>query len=262
MEFQSIVNWINGAPELVSRGTLALAVVALGNKVVNIVSDRQSKAAYRLVAATHRAGVKRNTGIVLDARRADPKGNEALAARIEKMGSEELLAELQSGSITSSALLKALQTRAAETNLDLNCICAFFERAAEEAEQLDQTRSSTKPGPLHGMPVSIKECCEVEGYPSTIGLAKLCTNVAEKDCVIVQVLKAAGAVPFCHTNIPQTMLSYECTNPVYGATVNPHDTTRGPGGSSGGEGAVLGAGGSVLGIGKQPATEPGSTAGR
>ena len=70
------------------------------------------------------------------------------------------------------------------------------------------------------------------------------------DAVIVQVLRAQGAIPgFCRTNIPQTMLSFECSNPIYGQTANPHDTTRGPGGSSGGEGCLIASGGSLLGIG-------------
>ncbi len=62
-------------------------------------------------------------------------------------------------------------------------------------------------------------------------------------------LKSLGAVPFCQTNVPQTMFSLQCSNPAYGATSNPHDVTREPGGSSGGEGALLAGGGSVLGIG-------------
>jgi len=64
-----------------------------------------------------------------------------------------------------------------------------------------------------------------------------------------QVLSQQGAVMFARTNIPQTMLSYECSNPVFGATKNPYDLTRGPGGSSGGEGSLLGSNGSILGIG-------------
>ena len=66
---------------------------------------------------------------------------------------------------------------------------------------------------------------------------------------IFQVLKKQGAVPFVRTNVPQTMLSYECSNPLYGLTVNPHDPTRIPGGSSGGEAALVGGGGSILGMG-------------
>ena len=103
---------------------------------------------------------------------------------------------------------------------------------------------------LHGLPVSLKECCGVAGHDATIGSAKRIDLPMPVDAVIVQVLRAQGAIPgFCRTNLPQTMLSFECSNPVYGQTANPHDTTRGPGGSSGGEGCLIASGGSLLGIG-------------
>ena len=64
-----------------------------------------------------------------------------------------------------------------------------------------------------------------------------------------QRMKELGAVPFCLTNVPQTMNTYACSNPVFGLTTHPMDKTRTPGGSSGGEGALIGAGGSILGLG-------------
>jgi fatty acid amide hydrolase len=67
--------------------------------------------------------------------------------------------------------------------------------------------------------------------------------------VIIKVLKAQGALVFARTNIPQTMLSYECSNPVFGQTRNPYCLERGPGGSSGGEGSLIGSRASILGIG-------------
>ena len=62
-------------------------------------------------------------------------------------------------------------------------------------------------------------------------------------------MKKLGANPFCLTNVPQTMLSFGSSNPIYGLTTNPHDKTRSPGGSSSGEAALLGYGGSILGLG-------------
>ena len=62
-------------------------------------------------------------------------------------------------------------------------------------------------------------------------------------------IKELGGVPFCLTNIPQTMLSYGSSNPIYGATTNPYNTKRSPGGSSSGEAALLAQGGSILGVG-------------
>ena len=58
-----------------------------------------------------------------------------------------------------------------------------------------------------------------------------------------------GAIPFCLTNVPQTMVSYACSNPVFGVTTNPLDKNRTPGGSSGGEACLIAMGGSILGLG-------------
>ena len=94
-----------------------------------------------------------------------------------------------------------------------------------------------------------QECFYVAGHDSTIGLAQPIGQPAVRDCSFVRALKELHAVPFCLTNVPQTMISFGCSNPVYGETVNPHDRTRTPGGSSGGEAALIAAGGSVLGLG-------------
>ena len=94
-----------------------------------------------------------------------------------------------------------------------------------------------------------QECFYVAGHDSTIGLAQYIGQPAVRDCSFVRALKELHAVPFCLTNVPQTMISFGCSNPVYGETANPHDRTRTPGGSSGGEAALIAAGGSVLGLG-------------
>merc|ERR1719481_2161904 len=86
-------------------------------------------------------------------------------------------------------------------------------------------------------------------YDCTIGLAQYIGKPAQEDCSFVRALKDLHAIPFCLTNIPQTMVSYSCSNPVYGNTRNPHDLTRTPGGSSGGEAALIAAGASILGLG-------------
>ncbi len=72
---------------------------------------------------------------------------------------------------------------------------------------------------------------------------------AEKDSVIVETLRDLGAVPFCHTNLPQTMFSINSSNPIFGITTNPYDKDRTSGGSSSGEGVMCALRGSVFGIG-------------
>ncbi len=71
----------------------------------------------------------------------------------------------------------------------------------------------------------------------------------EDDAVLVETLRGLGAVPFLHTNIPQTMMSAGCFNPLFGVTVHPMDPKRTPGGSTGGEGALVSLHGSPLGLG-------------
>lgn len=86
----------------------------------------------------------------------------------------------------------------------------------------------------------------------TGGCSRDLEKLYSEDCVIVQVLLHQGAVPFVRTNIPQTMISWETTNPIWGQTTNPNEPRIPPrtvGGSSGGEAALIAAGGSVLGIG-------------
>jgi fatty acid amide hydrolase len=104
-------------------------------------------------------------------------------------------------------------------------------------------------GPLHGLPISVKDNCNVHGMDSTIGLGKYLNDPAKNSAVIVRIMMDLGAVPFCKTNVPQTLLSFGCANPVFGLTKNHlnHDLT--PGGSSGGESTLIAAGGSRLGIG-------------
>ena len=108
--------------------------------------------------------------------------------------------------------------------------------------------SGPKP-PLHGVPVSIKDQFGIKGYDSAIGCAKYINKPFIDDCNLVKSLRAAGAIPFVKTTVPQTMLSFETTSPIHGVTRNPRDLTRSPGGSSGGEAALIAGGGSLLGFG-------------
>lgn len=151
------------------------------------------------------------------------------------------------------ALLCDVLCRTLKSNRQLNCVTSFTKPLAELEEEVDDLFSGSgakkAPGMLHGLPVSIKECFSIEGQDTTIGCGKRCGKPAAADAVIATVLRRQGAVVYARTNVPQTMLSYECSNPVYGQTLNPYDPTRGPGGSSGGEGALIGSHGSLLGIG-------------
>ena len=154
----------------------------------------------------------------------------------------------------AKALLLDVIGRALKSTQQLNCCTTFIGPFSQL--QSDMVASFTtaekqhqRASLLQGLPVSIKECFDVKGQDTTVGKGSRAGSPAGADAAILTVLRAQGAVVFARTNVPQTMLSYECSNPVYGQTRNPFDLTRGPGGSSGGEGALLGSGGSLLGIG-------------
>jgi len=97
-------------------------------------------------------------------------------------------------------------------------------------------------GPLHGLPMTIKESYDVAGLPTTWGVPALKDNVAQKNALVVDRLLAAGAVLFGKTNVPLFLADWQSFNAIYGTTNNPWDLARAPGGSSGGSGAALAAG--------------------
>jgi amidase len=116
-----------------------------------------------------------------------------------------------------------------------------FDRARDTARALD----GKKPGPdqpLFGLPMTIKESFNVAGLPTSWGIAEHKSHVARSDALVVQRLKRAGAIFLGKTNIPPFLADWQCDNPNYGRTNNPHDPARSPGGSSGGSAAALASG--------------------
>jgi fatty acid amide hydrolase len=160
----------------------------------------------------------------------------------------ELLAR---GEITSVALVEAHIARADAIDGDLNAfVHRFNDQALVDAKEADAARAAGRSrGPLHGVPISIKESMATAGVASTLGLAKRQGQIQDSDAVVVQLLRAAGAVVLGKTNIPQLLLSHESENPIWGAVNNPWNLTRAPGGSSGGEGAAIASGMSPWGVG-------------
>ncbi len=125
-----------------------------------------------------------------------------------------------------------------------------YDQARTEARALDAKRSRGESlGALAGVPVTIKECIDVAGLPSTFGLGWRKDVHAATDEAHVARLKAAGAIIVGKTNVAQLLAYIESDNPVYGRTNNPWNRERACGGSSGGEGAIIAAGASPLGLG-------------
>jgi amidase len=104
-------------------------------------------------------------------------------------------------------------------------------------------------GPLHGLPVSVKEHIDLAGTPATSGLVAWKDNMSPEDALIVKILREAGAIFHVKTTNPQTLMSLETNSNLFGRTVNAFNRNLTPGGSSGGEAALIAMRGSVLGIG-------------
>uniref|UniRef100_A0A8C5ZXG3 Fatty-acid amide hydrolase 1 n=1 Tax=Marmota marmota marmota TaxID=9994 RepID=A0A8C5ZXG3_MARMA len=155
----------------------------------------------------------------------------------------QLVQKLQSGELSPEAALFTYVGKAWEVNKGINCVTSYLADCETQLSQAPQH------GLLYGVPLSLKECFSYKGHDSTLGLSLNEGMPVECDSVVVQVLKLQGAVPFVHTNIPQSMFSYDCSNPLFGQTLNPWKSSKSPGGSSGGEGALIGSGGSPLGLG-------------
>lgn len=154
--------------------------------------------------------------------------------------------------ISASEIARAFIARIEAVNPRLNAVVVpRFEQALKEAAAADERQSRGEPlEPLHGVPITVKECFYLAGSPSTIGLTSpQYRQVIEKDGLPVARMRRAGAIVLGKTNLPQLMIWHESDNPVYGRTNNPWDLGRTCGGSSGGEAAIIAARGAPLGIG-------------
>lgn len=161
-----------------------------------------------------------------------------------------IAAQLRRREISAVECLEYFRERAQRLNPALNAIVVFdWERASQSARQADRALAQGLPcGPLHGVPMTIKESFDVAGLPTTWGDRTL-SYVAVRDDLVVERLKAAGAVIFGKTNVPFRLLDFQSYNDIYGVTNNPWDSTRTPGGSSGGAAAALAAGLTSLEVG-------------
>lgn len=166
---------------------------------------------------------------------------------------EYLLNALAAGWITSTEVTKAFLRRAGLAQKLTNCITELLpSRALARAAGLDDAfkKNHNKPiGPLHGLPISVKEHIGMEGLDLNGGFVSWIGRVADHDALILKMLWNAGAVFYARTTEPQTLMHLETSSNIYGVTVNPFNRSLTSGGSSGGEGALLGMRGSCLGIG-------------
>ncbi|MGB5329906.1 MAG: amidase [Gammaproteobacteria bacterium] len=162
-----------------------------------------------------------------------------------------IAAEIRAGNLTSREIVDACLERIERVNPKINAVVQLVtERARKEADELDRLAVSGRfMGPLHGVPITIKDSLDSEGIVSTGGTMGRKDFIPRQDAPVVARLRDAGAVLLGKTNTPELTLSGETNNLIYGRTLNPYDLERSPGGSSGGSAAIIACGGAALELG-------------
>ena len=157
---------------------------------------------------------------------------------------DQLAKLIKDKEISSVELLDYYISRVEKYNSDINAIIVKdYEKAKKAALKADEELSKGNIlGPLHGVPMTIKDSYDLAGTVTSRGNPALKDNVASKDALSVERLKNAGAVIFGKTNVPYNLADFQSYNEIYGTTNNPWDLTRSPGGSSGGSAAALASG--------------------
>ncbi|KAF2705077.1 acetamidase [Pleomassaria siparia CBS 279.74] len=153
-----------------------------------------------------------------------------------------ILEAISSGAVTATKLCHAYIARLTEI---------LFDDALNRAEELDQyfKEHGKLVGPLHGVPMTLKDQFDVKGYDSTLGYVGRAFKPAKQDCVVVSLLRQMGAVIMAKSNLPQSIMWCETENPLWGLTTHPLKSDFTPGGSTGGEGTLLSLQGTVVGWG-------------
>ncbi|KAJ9659988.1 hypothetical protein H2201_007093 [Coniosporium apollinis] len=163
-----------------------------------------------------------------------------------------ILANIKSRTWNAEEVVRAFSKRASAAHVLVNCLSeTLFDDAIATAKSLDSHLNSTGEtvGPLHGLPISLKDNFNIIGKDSTVGFVSWVNDPAKYNSNIVDLLRDAGAVLYVKTNVPTAMMIPETVNNVFGRTVNPLNRSLTSGGSSGGESALIASGGSPLGVG-------------
>ncbi|EXJ81134.1 hypothetical protein A1O3_07422 [Capronia epimyces CBS 606.96] len=171
---------------------------------------------------------------------------------ITEMTATALVAKMEKGELTAEEVVVAFLKRATIGQQLLNFATEFMaDEAIARAKELDAYYEKTGKlvGPLHGIPISVKEHVGLKGRICHTGYVAWIKNIATEDALLVQLLEKAGAVFHVRTNEPQSLMHLDCNNNITGMTVNPYNRKLSPGGSSGGEGASMGFKCAPLGIG-------------
>ncbi len=154
-----------------------------------------------------------------------------------------LLAQMKGRQLAPESVVRSHLHRLEAQHAQLNAACVVLrERALKEA-------ASPRPGPLAGLPVTVKENFALAGQQITLGSQRKPAMSCAEDALVVQRLRAAGAIIIARSNVPEFLMNAETDNLRYGRTNNPLNLARTCGGSSGGEAALVASGASAMGFG-------------
>jgi len=153
----------------------------------------------------------------------------------------EQLRMLREKKISAVELLDLQLARVKEVNPAINAVIAFDEdRARRDAKRADDALAKGTPlGPLHGLPMTVKDAFEMEGVVTTCGIEALRDYVPDHDAAVLTALREAGAIIFGKTNVPEGAGDHQSYNSIYGITRNPWNLEVTAGGSSGGAAAAV-----------------------
>ncbi|HEX4198393.1 MAG TPA: amidase [Caulobacteraceae bacterium] len=163
----------------------------------------------------------------------------------------DLARTIAAGQVSSAEVVEAHLARIEAVNPKLNAIVRVLaEPARVQARAADAKVAAGEPlGPLHGVPITVKENIDMAGLPTTSGVVAMAQALVGLDAPVVQRMLAAGAIPIGRTNLPDMAMRVHTDSSLHGLTRNPWARDRTAGGSSGGEGAAIASGMSPLGLG-------------
>ncbi|MFC4049153.1 amidase [Actinomadura syzygii] len=170
--------------------------------------------------------------------------SEEINAEIRFASARELARRIRARELSAREVVQAHLDQIERTNPQVNAIVTLVaERALDQARDADeQLARGADPGPLHGLPVAHKDTHATAGIRTTSGSPIFADHVPAADDLVVERIRAAGAITLGKTNVPEFAAGSHTFNPIFGVTRNPYDPSRSAGGSSGGAAAALACG--------------------
>ncbi|KAJ5798701.1 uncharacterized protein N7503_006206 [Penicillium pulvis] len=170
----------------------------------------------------------------------------------EKYDIRALVLAMTEGTLKAEDVVQGFCKRAAIAHQLTRCLTEpLFDRALHRARELDNhlQRTGRPVGPLHGLPVSVKDTFNIKGVDSSIGLSALAFKPASANSPLVDLLESLGAIVIAKSNVPQTLATLDSCNHLFGRTLNPLNRQWTAGGSTGGEGVLVAMRGTMVGFG-------------